>query len=219
MIFRDRRDAGLRLAELLKEFRDEKCVVVAIPRGGVEVGYYVAEALGCPLEVTVPRKVGAPMEPELAVGAVAEDGTLYVEEEVARVVGVRGEWLEEAAERELREVQRRIEVYRDGRPLPRLDDYTVIVVDDGVATGATMIATLRFLRKLGAKRIVAAVPVAPPETLPKLRAEADEVVCIETPAPFYAIGQFYRDFSQLSDTEVMDYLERARRLISPSEKE
>lgn len=213
MIFRDRKDAGLRLAELLKEFRDKKCVVIAIPRGGVEVGYYVAEALECPLEVTVPRKIGAPMEPELAVGAAAEDGTLYVEEEVARVVGVGGEWLEKAVERELREVQRRIKVYRDGKSLPRLDDYTVIVVDDGVATGATMIATLRFLKKLGAKKIVAAIPVAPPETLPKLRAEADEVVCVETPTPFYAIGQFYKDFSQLSDTEVMGYLARARRLI------
>lgn len=216
MIFRHRREAGERLAELLKHLRGERCAVLAIPRGGVVVGYYVAESLGCPLEVTVPRKVGAPMEPELAVGAVAEDGTLYVEEEVARVVGVGEEWLREAAERELEEVRRRLTVYRDGKPLPSLKGYTLIVVDDGVATGATMIATVRFLRKLGPEKIVAATPVAPPEVLPKLRAEADEVVCVETPTPFYAIGQFYRDFSQVSDREVMRYLSSARRLVSTS---
>jgi len=212
--FRDRKDAGLRLAEHLERFREKRCAVIAIPRGGVVVGYYVAERLGCPMDVTVPRKVGAPMEPELAVGAVAEDGTLYVEEEVARMVGVGEEWLKEAAERELQEVKRRIEVYRDGKPLPSLEGYTVIVVDDGVATGATMIATVRFLRKLKPKKVVIAVPVAPPEILGKLRAEAEEVVCVETPSPFYAIGQFYRDFTQVSDAEVMKYLAMARRLTA-----
>ncbi|RLF97793.1 MAG: phosphoribosyltransferase [Thaumarchaeota archaeon] len=215
MAFKDRRDAGERLADALTDLKDEKCLVAAIPRGGVVVGYYVAERFGWPLEVVVPRKIGAPYQPELAVGAVAEDGTIYVEEEVARVVGVDMDWIRAAAEKELEEVKRRIELYRGGAELPKLDEYIVIVVDDGVATGATMIATVRFLKKLQSRKVIVAIPVAPPEVLPKLRAEADEVRCLETPIPFYAIGQFYMNFAQVSDTEVMDYLSRGRRLLSP----
>ncbi len=214
-VFKDRRDAGERLADILTDLRDERCLVAAIPRGGVVVGYYVAERFDWPLEVVVPRKIGAPYQPELAVGAVAEDGTIYVEEEVARAVGVGMDWIRDAAERELKEVKRRIKLYRGGAELPRLDEYIVIAVDDGVATGATMIATVRFLKKLGARRMIIAIPVAPPEVLPKLRAEADEVRCLETPIPFYAIGQFYMNFAQVSDVEVMDYLSRSRRLLPP----
>ena len=213
--FKDRRDAGERLADILTDLKDERCLVAAIPRGGVVVGYYVAERFGWPLEVVVPRKIGAPYQPELAVGAVAEDGTIYVEEEVARAVGVGMDWIRDAAERELQEVKRRIQLYRGGAELPRLDEYIVIAVDDGVATGATMIATVRFLKKLGSRRVIIAIPVAPPEVLPKLRAEADEVRCLETPIPFYAIGQFYMNFAQVSDVEVMDYLSRSRRLLPP----
>ena len=214
-VFKDRRDAGERLADILTDLRDARCLVAAIPRGGVVVGYYVAERFDWPLEVVVPRKIGAPYQPELAVGAVAEDGTIYVEEEVARAVGVGMDWIRDAAERELKEVKRRIKLYRGGAELPRLDEYIVIAVDDGVATGATMIATVRFLKKLGARRMIIAIPVAPPEVLPKLRAEADEVRCLETPIPFYAIGQFYMNFAQVSDVEVMDYLSRSRRLLPP----
>ena len=214
-VFKDRRDAGERLADILADLKDERCLVAAIPRGGVVVGYYVAERFDWPLEVVVPRKIGAPYQPELAVGAVAEDGTIYVEEEVARAVGVGMDWIRDAAERELEEVKRRIKLYRGGAELPRLDEYIVIAVDDGVATGATMIATVRFLKKLGARRVIIAIPVAPPEVLPKLRAEADEVRCLETPIPFYAIGQFYMNFAQVSDVEVMDYLSRSRRLLPP----
>ena len=214
-VFKDRRDAGERLADILTDLRDERCLVAAIPRGGVVVGYYVAERFDWPLEVVVPRKIGAPYQPELAVGAVAEDGTIYVEEEVARAVGVGMDWIRDAAERELDEVKRRIKLYRGGAELPRLDEYIVIAVDDGVATGATMIATVRFLKKLGARRVIIAIPVAPPEVLPRLRAEADEVRCLETPIPFYAIGQFYMNFAQVSDVEVMDYLSRSRRLLPP----
>ena len=214
-VFKDRRDAGEKLADVLADLKDERCLVAAIPRGGVVVGYYVAERFDWPLEVVVPRKIGAPYQPELAVGAVAEDGTIYVEEEVARAVGVGMDWIRDAAERELEEVKRRIKLYRGGAELPRLDEYIVIAIDDGVATGATMIATARFLKKLGSRRVIIAIPVAPPEVLPKLRAEADEVRCLETPIPFYAIGQFYMNFAQVSDVEVMDYLSRSRRLLPP----
>jgi len=213
-LFRDRLDAGRKLAELLTDFKGERCAVIAIPRGGVAIGYVVASELDAPLEVTVPRKIGAPGDPELAVGAVAEDGTIYVEESVAKTLGVRDEWIRMEAERELEEVKRRIAVYREGRPLPDLREYVVIIVDDGVATGATMIATARFLRKMGPRKVVIAVPVAPPEILPKLSSEADDVRCVATPSPFFAIGQFYRDFSQLSDSEVLEYLSKSRRLVT-----
>jgi len=212
ILFKDRLEAGERLAELLNDLKDEKCAVIAIPRGGVAVGYAVAIRLQAPLEVTVPRKIGAPGDPELAVGAVAEDGTIYVEESIAGVIGVGEDWIRIEAERELEEVKRRIEVYRGGKPLPKLNEYVVLIVDDGVATGATVIATARFLKKLGSKRIIIAVPVAPPEILPKLSREVDDVRCVDTPTPFFAIGQFYRNFSQLSDSEVLEYLSKVERL-------
>jgi len=214
VLFRNRLDAGEKLADKLMDLREEKCAVIAIPRGGVVVGYVVALRLDAPLEVTVPRKIGAPGDPELAVGAVAEDGTIYVEESIATAIGISDDWIKLEAERELEEVKRRISVYRAGRDLPKLEGYSVIVVDDGVATGATVIATVRFLRKLNPKKIVIAVPVAPPEILPKLSGEADEVRCVETPSPFFAIGQFYADFSQLSDSEVLEYLSKAKRLTT-----
>ena len=212
-MFRDRLEAGERLAEVLSDYRGEQVAVIAIPRGGVEVGYVIAERFDSPLEVTVPRKIGSPMDPELAVGAVAEDGTIYVEEDVVKMLGVREDWIRVEAERELQEVRRRLELYRGGKPLPGLREYVVLLVDDGIATGATIIATARFLRKLNPRRLVIAAPVAPPEVLPKLSREADDVRCVETPTPFFAIGQFYQDFSQLDDSKVIEYLSKVRRLV------
>jgi len=213
VIFRDRRDAALRLSKLLDRYRAENLIVFGIPRGGVEIGYYIAKELDCLLEVTISRKIGAPLQPELAVGAIAEDGTIYVEEEVAELVGISREYIDSAARKELEVIKKRIELYRKGRIIPQLSEYNVVVVDDGIATGATMIATLRFLRKKNPIKLVCGTPVAPPETIHKLRREADDVVCLETPTPFYAIGQFYKDFRQLTDEEVLHYLSRSRRLI------
>lgn len=212
-IFRDRLDAGKRLAELLRDLKGEKCAILAIPRGGVVIGYAIASELDAPLDVTVPRKIGAPGDPELAVGAIAEDGTIYIEESIVSSLGVREDWIRIEAERELDEVRRRIMIYRRGKPLPNLSEYVVVVVDDGIATGATMIATARFLKKMNPKKLIIAVPVAPPEALPKISMEVDEVRCVETPSPFFAIGQFYRDFSQLSDSQVLDYLSKVKRLV------
>ncbi len=213
MIFRDRLDAGEKLAELLSDYKGEQSAVIAIPRGGVEVGYVVASKLSSPLEVTVPRKIGSPADPELAVGAVAEDGTIYIDEEVSKMIGIRDDWIRIEAERELQEVKRRIEVYRGGKPLPSLKGYTILLVDDGIATGATIIATARFLRKLEPEKLVIAAPVAPPEVVSKLSGEADDLRFVETPSPFFAIGQFYQDFSQLSDSQVLEYLSKVRRLV------
>lgn len=214
VIFKDRREAGLRLAQLLRKYCGGDCVVFGIPRGGIEVGYYIATDLDCPLEVTVPRKIGAPLQPELAVGAVAEDGTVYIEEEIVELVGVSEEYVRSAAKRELELIKRRIELYRGGAEIPELSKYNVIVVDDGVATGATMIATLRFLRRKNCSRLVCAAPVAPPEVVQKLRKEADDVVFVATPSPFYAIGQFYQDFRQLTEEDVVRYLSGVKRLVS-----
>jgi len=211
--FRDRRDAALRLSKLLDRYRSENLIVFGIPRGGVEIGYYIAKELDCLLEVTIPRKIGAPLQPELAVGAVAEDGTIYVEEEVAEIVGISREYIDSAARKELEVIKKRIELYRKGKDIPQLSEYNAVVVDDGIATGATMMATLRLLRKKNPIKLVCGTPVAPPETIHKLRREADDIVCLETPTPFYAIGQFYQDFRQLTDEEVLHYLSHSRRLI------
>jgi putative phosphoribosyl transferase len=210
LLFYDRTDAGRRLAKLLKRRIQGLCIVLAIPRGGVVVGYEVAKELGCPLDVVISRKVGAPAQPELAVGAVAEDGVVFVDEEIAGLVGVSRDYVERRAREELREVRRRAEEYRGGREMPDLSGKTVILVDDGLATGLTMMAAVHMARNKGAEKVVVAVPVSPPETVAKLRRHADEVICLETPTNFYAIGQFYDRFDQLTDEETNSILRKSR---------
>jgi putative phosphoribosyl transferase len=210
LLFYDRTDAGRRLAKLLKRRIQGPCIVLAIPRGGVVVGYEVAKELGCPLDVVISRKVGAPAQPELAVGAVAEDGVVFVDEEIAGLVGVSRDYVERRAGEELREVRRRAEEYRGGREMPDLSGKTVILVDDGLATGLTMMAAVHMARNKGAEKVVVAVPVSPPETVAKLRRHADEVICLETPTNFYAIGQFYERFDQLTDEETNSILRKSR---------
>jgi putative phosphoribosyl transferase len=210
LLFYDRTDAGRRLAKLLKRRIQGPCIVLAIPRGGVVVGHEVAKELGCPLDVVISRKVGAPAQPELAVGAVAEDGAVFVDEEIAGLVGVSRDYVERRAREELREVRRRAEEYRGGREMPDLSGKTVILVDDGLATGLTMMAAVHMARNKGAEKVVVAVPVSPPETVAKLRRHADEVICLETPTNFYAIGQFYDRFDQLTDEETNSILRKSR---------
>jgi putative phosphoribosyl transferase len=210
LLFYDRTDAGRRLAKLLKRRIQGPCIVLAIPRGGVVVGYEVAKELGCPLDVVISRKVGAPAQPELAVGAVAEDGVVFVDEEIAGLVGVSRDYVERRAREELREVRRRAEEYRGGREMPDLSGKTVILVDDGLATGLTMMAAVHMARNKGAEKVVVAVPVSPLETVAKLRRHADEVICLETPTNFYAIGQFYERFDQLTDEETNSILRKSR---------
>jgi predicted phosphoribosyltransferase len=204
MVFTDRRDAGRRLAAALAHLRDRRPHVLAIPRGGVVVGREVAGLLRAPLEVIIPRKLRAPLNAELAIGAVAEDGAVFVDEGLAR--GVDQAYLDQEITAQRTEIERRVRVYRGGRSLPRLDGLTAIVVDDGIATGATMIAALRAARGLGPARLVAAVPVAPPDGVARLAREADEVVCLAAPQAFYAVGQFFEDFTQVEDEEVIALL-------------
>ncbi len=207
MVFTDRRDAGRHLAAALDHLRDQDPVVLAVPRGGVVVGREVAERLGAPLEVIVPRKLRAPYNPELAIGAVAEGGAAVLDE---MSHGVSAAYLEQETEAQRAEIARRVKAYRGGRPLPSLAGRTVIVLDDGIATGATLIAALRAVRAMGPAHLVAAVPVAPSESVARMAREADEVVCLSAPEFFQAVGQFYEDFTQVDDAEVVALLSEGR---------
>ena len=211
-VYADRAQAGKVLASAVKRELAEKLsagrpLVLAIPRGGVPIGRDVAAALDADLDLVVPRKLGAEGNPEYAIGAVMQDGALYLNQEALRVTGASSEYIEAEKAREMKEAARRLGAYRDGRKEPALTGRVVIVVDDGVATGATMIAALRSVRLRGASLVVAAAPVAPSSTIDELRHEADVVVCPYTPEPFYAIGAFYGSFSQVSDEEVKEILQ------------
>ena len=208
MTFEDRADAGERLAKTLTGFVGTACVVLAIPRGGVVVGEIVARALGAPLDVVVPRKIGAPGNSELGIGAIAP-GVRVLDPLMVASLQVSDDYLErEIASQEV-EIERRLHVYRAGRPPVDVRGTTAIVVDDGVATGGTAVAALRWARAQGASRVVLAVPVAPAQSLSRLGSEADEVVVLAAPSPFYAVGEWYRRFDQTSDAEVIGALARA----------
>ena len=206
-MFEDRHDAGEQLADVLAAHDLDADLVLAIPRGGLPVGRVVADRLGVPLDIVAARKLGAPGHAELAIGAVASDGTRWMNDALVADLGVGEAFIEEAIERERRAAEEKLERYRGDRPAPTLAGKTVVVVDDGVATGATTTACLRQVRAAGAERVVLAVPVGPPGTIERLQAEADEVVCVETPPHFSAVGQFYADFAQVSDEAAMGYLE------------
>ena len=201
MYFRDRKDAGEQLAAVLKQKGYVDAVVLGIPRGGLPVATEVARAVGGILAVVVARKLGAPGNPELAIGATTASGITYINEGVARAVGASQAYIDAEKLRQVLEAQRREELF-DGHRRPGLKDRTVIVVDDGVATGATAIAAIRATKAEGAKRVVIAVPVGPPEMIDLLGKEADEVVCLESDPGFWAVGQYYDNFDQVSDQDV-----------------
>ncbi|WP_366552517.1 phosphoribosyltransferase [Aquibaculum sediminis] len=210
--FKDRSEAGRQLAIVLKGHAPAKPVVLALPRGGVAVALEIALELAAPLELLLVRKIGVPWQPELAAGALvdANPPALVLNEDVVAGTGMSRRDIDAAVERETQEIQRRRDLYLQGRAPLDLKGRSVIVVDDGLATGATARAALRALRGRGLQRLIVAVPVAPADTLERLKAEADEVVCLATPSPFEAIGLYYRDFHQLSDREVTDALARAQ---------
>lgn len=209
--YRDRAEAGRRLAEKLTAYTDRPDVLVlALPRGGVPVGFEVARALHAPLDVLMVRKLGVPGHEELAMGAIASGGMRLLNETVVRALRIKPEVIEQVAKIEQAELERREREYRDDRPQPELRGKTVIVVDDGLATGASMRAAVVALRRRRPARLVVAVPVAAAATCAEFRYEVDEVVCAATPEPFHAVGLWYEDFSQTTDAEVRDLLERAQ---------
>jgi len=205
--FADRTDAGERLAEAVRERDIAADIVLAIPRGGLPVGRAVADALGVPLDVAVAAKLGAPGNPELAIGAAASDGSVWLDDDIVQRLGVDATYVERERERASAKAREKAARYRGGDDPPALAGKRVLVVDDGLATGATARAAVGLVRDAGAATVVLAVPVGPPETAAALREVADEVVCVSTPAVFGAVGRFYRRFEQVSDETAMSYLD------------
>jgi predicted phosphoribosyltransferase len=214
IVFQDRQEAGKQLAASLQGYRGrENLLVLALPRGGVTVGYEVARELRCPLDVLIVRKIGCPGNPELAAGAVSETGTRVLNEDVISMQRISQEYLDGETERQRLEIARRLTAYRGGETIGSLAAKTVILVDDGVATGATMKAAAATLQREGLAKLVVAVPVAPPDTAREIAPTVDEWVCLDTPARFAAVGQFYRNFTQVEDAEVVAMLKKARETV------
>jgi putative phosphoribosyl transferase len=211
VMFVDRVDAGRRLGSRLQHLRGQPVVVLGLPRGGVPVAAEVASALGAPLDVIVVRKLGVPFQPELAMGAIGEDGVRIVNDEIVRRAGVTEQELRQVERREQAELERRARRFRGERSRVSLAGRVAVVVDDGIATGSTAQAACRIAHAEGAARVVLAVPVAPPEWIERMGDAADEYVCLEVPEPFFAIGQFYADFSQTTDDEVVAFLQQGSR--------
>lgn len=207
-MFKDQISAGEELAEKLQDYQDQKAIILAIPRGGVATGSGMAKKLRLPFDVIVTRKIGAPDNPELAIGAVGETkGSLWLNEKLVSELGVSQEYIDAEIKILKLEIKRRERLYREGRKPLNLKNKIVILVDDGLATGATMLAAVREVRNMRAGKVVVAAPVAAPDTVERLKSEADEVICLQTPSLFFAVGQWYEDFRQYSDEEVKRLLE------------
>jgi putative phosphoribosyl transferase len=211
MIYRDRIEAGKHLAALLAHYADrDDLLVLALPRGGVPVAYEVARALSAPLDIFLVRKLGVPGYEELAMGAIATGGVRVLNDDVVEQLFIPAGMIDSVSANELRELERRERAYRGNRPEPEVRGKTVILVDDGLATGSTMRAAVAALRQQSPARIIVAVPVSAPQTCDEYRMGVDEIVCATTPEPFYGVGRWYKDFSQTTDEEVRDLLEQGR---------
>ena len=211
MLFKDRVDAGRQLAEKLRGYVESDGIVLAIPRGGVVVGAEVARRLGLEFDLIVPRKIGSPQNPEVAIGAVTQDGSTILNSRLIDMLGITEIELKELVSNEIREIKRRIALYRGGESAGDYSGRQVIVVDDGVATGYTMFASLRSARSMHPKELILAIPVAPPDTLEALKKEVDHTVCLISPHDFYAVGQFYEEFDQTSDEAVIKIIKELKK--------
>ncbi len=214
MLFDDRRHAGILLAHAMEAYRGHPhTIVLALPRGGVIVGFELSQALHLPLDVFITRKIGLPEQPEYAIGAVSETGFVYLNPDAADSVNAFRDDLDGLIEAQRHEIVRRQTLYRPGRVLSSLRNKSVIVVDDGIATGSTFFATIEAVKQLAPHRVVAAIPVSPPSTATLVRTKVDEAVILATPEPFGAVGQFYADFDQVDDTEVIRCLQQAEQTL------
>jgi len=217
--FRDRREAGQLLAQALLSLLKgkEDIVVLGIPRGGVVVAAEVAKALGASLDIYITRKIGAPHQPELAIGAIASSGDVVLDKRLISALDVSPEYIQDEIQRQRREIERRLEKYRGGQPAQELEGKTILLVDDGVATGATTMATVRALKKQKPAELILAIPVGPPDAVARLREEVDELVCLATPQPFWAVGAHYLVFDQTPDEEVVRLLQENRSKMKSAE--
>lgn len=207
MLFLDRVDAGQKLALKLEKYKNKKdSIVIGLPRGGVVTAYEVAMALNLPIDVIITRKIGAPHQPELALGALTQDGKPIIDYNLANMVGATEQQISGVVEIERLELKRRLDIYRNDKPELDLMGKTVILVDDGIATGSTMRAAIISARAIGAKRVVVAVPVAPADTIKNLANQVDELICLYVPDTFFGVGGFYQNFEQVSDNQVIDIL-------------
>ena len=207
MIFKNRKDAGIRLASKLLHYKDrEDVLVLALPRGGVVVGFEIAKLLHCPLDIIIIRKIGFPGQPELAIGAVSETGKVVLNEDIISTHGVTTDYLEKEISTQKKKIARRVSLYRSGKSIPSLEGKIIILVDDGVATGATMKAAISTLKTEKLSRLIVALPVSSQEAEIEIKKMIDEWVCLETPGWFMAISNYYQDFTQVSDHEVRELL-------------
>jgi putative phosphoribosyl transferase len=209
--FEDRKDAGRQLAERLARYEDENSIILALPRGGVPVGYEIARALAAPLDIFIARKLGAPGRRELGIGAVAQGGVRVLNARIVQALDVREEYIERVAAKETAEIERRLRLLRGDRPEPEVRGRTVILVDDGLATGVTARAAILALRRRVPRRLVLAVPVGALQAIETIRSEADELVCLKVPSDLMAIGFWYLNFEQVPDEEAIKLLEEAQR--------
>ena len=209
-MFRNREEAGRMLAEKLSHYRNDPTgLILALPRGGAAVGYQLSLALHIPLDVFITRKIGAPGNPEYAIGAVAETGSRYLNQEAISSFDLSRHELERLIHVQEKEIARRRDLYRQGRPLPQLTGRTVFLVDDGIATGSTFMASALAIRSLQPRSLVGVIPVGPPSTMREVRAHVNELIVLMTPDPFYAVGDFFVDFTQVEDRDVVEYLNLA----------
>ena len=211
-MFQNRKEAGRKLADKLEKYSDEKDIIVlALPRGGVTIGAEIAKKIGSPLDVIITRKIHFPGEPEVAIGAIAENGKVALNDQVVESYNIPQSYLDEEICKQKAEIERRLITYRGGKKLTFKKDKTVILVDDGVATGFTIIAAINALKEEGIKKLIVAVPVSPQDTFLKLKSLVDEIICLETPEFFLAIGEFYYEFEQLTDEEVMQLIQNDKK--------
>jgi predicted phosphoribosyltransferase len=212
-MFSNRTEAGKELAEKLKKYKALKdLIVLAIPRGGVVVGWEIAKSLKTQMDLVIPRKIGAPHNPELAIGAVMQDGTSILNNELVSRLGVEDEYIKKETENQVEEIRRRLKKYRKSTDDPDIEDKIVILVDDGIATGFTVKAALDYIKRQHPTKIILAVPVMPPDTYEKMVELTDEVVCLKVPQVFFAVGQFYEDFDQVEDEEVIRLMENRHKI-------
>ena len=211
-MFQDRKEAGRKLADKLVKYTDEKDIIVlALPRGGVTIGVEIAKKIGASLDVIITRKIHFPGEPEYAIGAIAENGTVALNDQIVKRYKISQSYLDEEICKQKGEIERRLTAYRDGEKLTFIKDKIVILVDDGVATGFTIIAAINALKDEGIKKLIVAVPVSPQDTFSKLKSLVDEIICLETPEDFLAIGNFYNEFEQLTDEEVIQLIQNVKK--------